>query len=225
MTELEKASSGVKELISRLRDEGVQAGQQKADEMVKEAQERAAQIVAEAQTEADDLRTKARAEIETERTAAQEALKVAARDTMLSLASEVQAAFEAHVRRLVSMELKDKDFLQRVILAVAGVATADKVCEGQPAELLLPEDLWVTDEEGTRLSEEGEERFRHFVIGVSEEMLREGVMLKPYKGIHAGFRVKLVGEDLEIDLSDKALSDLLLKHMTPKFKSIFEGVE
>ena len=31
MTELEKASSGVKELISRLRDEGVQAGEQHLD--------------------------------------------------------------------------------------------------------------------------------------------------------------------------------------------------
>ena len=225
MSEPEKVSSGVQDLISRLRDEGVQEGQQKADELVKKAQERAAQIVAEAQTEADELRTKARAEIETERTAAQEALKVAARDTMLSMASEVYADFEAHVRRLVSMELKDKDFLQRVILAVAGVSTADKVCEGQPAELLLPEDLWVTGEEGTRLSEEGEERFRHFAIAVSEEMLREGVTLKPYKGVRAGFRVKLVGEDLEIDLSDEALSDLMLKHMTPKFKSIFEGIE
>jgi hypothetical protein len=34
-----------------------------------------------------------------------------------------------------------------------------------------------------------------------------------------------VGEDLEIDLSDEALSELLLGYLIPRFRAIVTGVE
>jgi hypothetical protein len=37
--------------------------------------------------------------------------------------------------------------------------------------------------------------------------------------------VQLVGQDLELDLSDKALSDILLQYLTPRFRAIVTGVE
>jgi V/A-type H+-transporting ATPase subunit E len=35
----------------------------------------------------------------------------------------------------------------------------------------------------------------------------------------------VVGEDLEIDLSEDAISKLLLKHLLPRYRSILEGAE
>jgi V/A-type H+-transporting ATPase subunit E len=225
MADAAKVPSGVQQLISRLRDEGVRAGQEKADRILKEAEMRAAKIIAEAKAEAANILGKARSEIEKERAAAHDSLRVAMRDTELKLEAEVKAAFSSHLRRLVCVELRDKDFLRQVILAVAGVVTGDKVCAGQPAEMLLPRDLFVSDEKGTKLTEEGRERMRHFVLGISGEMLREGVDLKPSDDISGGIRVRLVGEDLEIDLSDKALSDLLLKNLLPRYRAIVAGIE
>ena len=46
MADAEKVSSGVQELINRLRDGGVKAGQEKADQVLREAREQAANIVA-----------------------------------------------------------------------------------------------------------------------------------------------------------------------------------
>jgi V/A-type H+-transporting ATPase subunit E len=51
------------------------------------------------------------------------------------------------------------------------------------------------------------------------------VELKPHGEVHAGIRVRLVGQDLEIDLSDRALSDLLLEHLTPRYRAIVTGEE
>jgi V/A-type H+-transporting ATPase subunit E len=224
MADLPKVPSGVQELIGRLRDEGVKAGKQEAESVLQEARQQADQIVAQANAEADEIRVKARTEIEAERAASREAIQMAFRDTTLKLKSQVMAAFSDHVTRLVSMELRDKDFLRQAILAIFGQATQE-VAKDQPVEVLVSEELFVTDEKGSRLTEEGKERLRHMVLGISGEMLREGVDLKPSGETNGGMRVRLVGEDLEIDLSDEALSELLLGYLIPRFRAIVTGVE
>lgn len=224
MADLPNVPSGVQELIGRLRDEGVKAGKQEAESVLQEARQQADQIVAQANAEADEIRDKARTEIEAERAASREAIQMAFRDTTLKLKSQVMAAFSDHVRRLVSMELRDKDFLRQAILAIFGQATQE-VAKDQPVEVLVSEELFVTDEKGSRLTKEGKERLRHMVLGISGEMLREGVDLKPSGETNGGMRVRLVGEDLEIDLSDEALSELLLGYLIPRFRAIVTGVE
>ncbi|MBW1992458.1 MAG: hypothetical protein JRI59_10180, partial [Deltaproteobacteria bacterium] len=62
---------------------------------------------------------------EAERQAFEEAVKKAFRDTRLELASQVRAAFTAHVRRLVSMEMEDREFLRQCLLVIIGYATRD----------------------------------------------------------------------------------------------------
>jgi V/A-type H+-transporting ATPase subunit E len=66
---------------------------------------------------------------------------------------------------------------------------------------------------------------RHLVLGISGDMLREGVDLKPSEDISGGIRIRLVGEDLEIDLSDQAISDLLLQNLLPRYRAIVTGAE
>jgi V/A-type H+-transporting ATPase subunit E len=225
MAETTKVASGVQELINRLRDEGVKAGREKSDQVLREAREQASRIVAQAKTEAEEILSKARSEIETERAAAHDSLRVAIRDTELKMEAELKADFAAHVKRLVSVELSDREFLRQIVLAIAGMAAGDKACEGQPVEVLLPQDLFETDERETRLTERGQDRMRHLVLGISGDMLREGVDLKPSEDISGGIRIRLVGEDLEIDLSDQAISDLLLQNLLPRYQAIVTGAE
>lgn len=224
MTDTRTASAGVQELINRLREEGVQAGRQEADRVVQEARKQAAQIVAQAKEEAEEMRKKARADIESERTAAFWALHMAARDTQIRLREIVKSSFATRVKRLVSGELQHRDFLRQIILAIAGRA-ASQVKEGQPIEICVSEEYLRAPEEGGGLTEKGMEAMRHFVTGVTGELLREGVVIKPAEGKNPGICVRLVGEDLEIDLSDRAISDLLLKHLIPRYRTVLSGLE
>ena len=91
--------------------------------------------------------------------------------------------------------------------------------------MLLSEKLFQTDEEGTRLTEDGQDNMRRLVLGISGEMLEEGVDLKPSASIGGGIRIRLVGEDLEIDLSDEAISELLLQNLLPRYRAIVSGAE
>ena len=225
MAETTNTASGVQELINRLRDEGVKAGREKSDQVLREAQEQASRIVAQANTEAEEILSKARNDIETEKAAVIEFLRVAIRDTELKMAAELKADFSAHVRRLVSVEMQDREFLRQIILAIAGMAVGDKAGEGQPVEVLLPKELFETDEKVTKLTPAGRDRMRHMVLGISADMLREGVDLKPSEDIRGGLRIRMVGADLEIDLSDQAISDLLLQNLLPRYRAIVTGVE
>jgi V/A-type H+/Na+-transporting ATPase subunit E len=225
MDEQRQVSSGVMELIARLRDDGVKAGRKKADQVLQEALEKAARIVAEAEAEAEEILTRAKVQIERDRQAGMGSLRMAIRDTELKMEAGLKADFAAHVRRLVSIEMGDREFIRKCILAVSGMATGHMVCEGQPVEVLLPKDLFETDELGSRLTPEGKEQMHHLVLGISADMLREGVELKPSDTLKRGIRIRLTGEDLEIDLSDKALSDLLLQNLLPRYQAIVRGEE
>ena len=56
MAEETPTSSGVQDLISRIRDEGVQAGRQEAERILAEAQQQAARRVDDARSEVDEMR-------------------------------------------------------------------------------------------------------------------------------------------------------------------------
>ena len=216
MEEQSPQASGVQELITRIRDDGVRAGEGKAEEIIAEARREAGRILAEARAEVEETRRKASEVIESNRSAALEALRLAARDTGLQLESAVLASFEEHVKRLVAPVTFDGTFITALILRLAGQATetypADQELEILVSDLLTGED-----------NEELDQRARESVLGISSNMLREGVEIIPSSEVEGGARVRVVGEDLEIDLTNEAISKLLLKHLLPRYRAILEG--
>lgn len=224
MTQPQPVSSGVQELIDKLKNDGVIAGQEKADQLIKEAQNEASRIVAKAKLEADKLVSDATKKINQEKESAHEAIQIAFRDTELSLRSKVREAFSDQLRHLVSLELQDTEFIKQLILAVVGFRAHD-MPQDQKAEIVVPSQLFEEDSQGTRLSQEGKQSLRHFVLGISDKMLRAGIELKPSPDFAGGIKVRLVGKDLEMDFSDEAISTLLLKYLLPRFRAIVAGEE
>ncbi|MCP4396938.1 MAG: hypothetical protein GY801_06520 [bacterium] len=222
--ETKSTSSGVKDLIGRLKDEGVQAGRQEAENIVREAQERASRIVADAKAESEKLLKQAHTKNEADKVHANESLRVAVRDTEIELRDGLKKAFESHVKRLVSKEVQDKEFLRQLLLAIVGT-TAQKISKDQKVDALIPEYVLNTSEEGAAVSDKGNERLKNFVRSGTGEMLRAGVELKAASDFKGGIKVKLVGEDVVFDFSADALSNLILKHLLPRYRAIVEGVE
>ncbi len=223
MADITPQASGVQELIQRLRNQGVDAGRAEAERIVEEAHKRAAQIVANAKAEAEQVRVGARADAEAERKAAEAALQSAYRDTVLRLVSALTMHFEGQVRRLVARELREKEFVRKLILEVVRQATPGDL-GAQRAEILLPAELIGVEALRARPEEVKEGTLTHFVMGLSGEMLRQGIELKPMGEDTAGIRIRLVGQDLEIDLTERAVADLLLKHLLPRYRAVLEGV-
>ena len=201
MAETTKTSSGVQELIDRIRDQGVQAAQEEADRLLRDAQATSAEIVATAKAEAEATQAKARTEIEAYRLASMDASEACRRDTVLDLKARVMSRFEefvqavgylGHARQGTGSEHRARPSGPR----------GDEFIKDKEIEVRLSSSLLEGQTEPV-FKEEG----KLAILGLSSDMLREGLELVSDSDIEGGARVRLVQDKLEIDLRTARLPE------------------
>lgn len=224
-TDDKKLSSGVDELIAKLRDEGVSAGRAEADSIVGDARARAQKILDKANADARERIEAARKESDAYRAAGEAALKTAMRDTVLDMKTALMERFSSDLKRLVSHQMQDPEVLKQMILEVAGRTRADgEVGDADELEVLLPEEVVGLEELRVNPEELRKGRLTKFVLGLTGEMLREGVAFSGSQDIAAGIQIQLKDKDITLDLTEKAVAALLLQHLQPRFRAILEGI-
>lgn len=220
------AAAGVEALIDRLRQEGAERGRTEAERLLADARAEAERIRAEARADAERLLADARREVEQHRASAQQALDLAVRDTVLALKNRLSERFEEHVRRLVSHELGDRELLGKLILEVAGRAArpvlGEESGEAAEVEVLLPASVVSLDQLRRAPEELSQPELRELVLGVAGGVLRDGVRLATGGG--EGLHVRMVGAELELDLSDQTIAAALLEHLRPRYWALLEGL-
>ncbi|WP_432697436.1 ATPase [Marinobacterium sp. YM272] len=224
MSEMEKshAASGVEALIDRLRLQGVEKGQEEAAQLIEEAQHRADWLIEQAEQEAKQIRDKAKADAERLRKGGEDALKIAARDVQLQLREALGRVFADRVRILVNEQLDDAEFMQLLLREVVCTVRENAELESKPVEVLLPAQFVGIDELRRNPNAYREGKLSNFVQQLLAEQLREGVSFDI--GDQRGLVLRFEGEDAEMDLSDRALAELLLRHLQPRFRALLEGV-
>ena len=214
-------SSGVQELIERLRQEGIADGRNEARKLVDEAHVQAKKIIDDADSRAHELVTQAQREADHSKNAAREAVNLAARDTILELKSALTTQFSRRVSEMVTETLADPDFLKKVILELAG-KVRDKIEEAKEVEIMLPPDIIGLDELRRHPEKVKEGALGQFVLATSADIFRTGVSF--VRGEHKwGIIIRLVDDDLHIELTEEIISDLLLEHLLPRFRALLEG--
>lgn len=214
-------STGVAALINRLRDDGIEQGRSQAQALVTTAQKEASDLVAAAQREADSILVKAKDEAGKLKAAGEHAIGLAMRDTVLSLEDELVKEFRNQLTRLVKGLLADPAFLQQLILEVA--SKVPPASAGKPVELLLPAQLVSLEDLQRKPEQASPGTLMHFVLSLGGGMLRDGITFGAADDGEAGIRIRLVDDDVRIDLTGSAISALLLKHMLPRFRALLRG--
>jgi V/A-type H+-transporting ATPase subunit E len=216
----ETQSSGVQELIDRLREEGVTKGQEEADGLMAAARQKAVGILDDAQTAAEKIIAGAEREAERKCKSGEEALRLAARDAVLKLQEAIGDDFMRKVRKLVSHTLGDQEFLQRLILEITRKAMPDETAG--PVEVLLPDNVVTLEELREKPEQAVEGTLSHFVLGLAGDVIREGLSFDVSDDDVPGVRIRLVEEEVEIELTDETISALLMDHLVPRFRAIME---
>ena len=221
----DKVSHGVEQLIERLRDDGVKQGRAEAQRIVDDAEHRATWLINQAREQADEMLLKAREEAERLRRSGEEALQIAARDAVLNMKGFLSERFAVEVRRLVGEQMRDEALLRDLILAIAGRVREDMDLDKAAAlEVLLPRDVIGLDELRHHPETLKEGTLSHFVLAVAQSLLREGVTFSVGEARQSGIRIRLVGQDLEVELTDETVARLLLTHLQPRFRALVEGI-
>jgi V/A-type H+/Na+-transporting ATPase subunit E len=218
------ASSGVEALIDRLREEGVASGRTEAEGIVAEARREAASLEQEAQRKAEDILRQAHTDAERTRAAGEEALRVAMRDSVLEMKGHLTTRFSEEVRRLVSADMAQEAFLERLILEVAGRARQEAgMDESSKMEILLPSGVVALDELRRRPEELRQGSLSHFVLSVANNVLRDGVTFRVADDLKGGIRICLREGEIRVDLTPEQVAKVLLEHLHPRFRAILEG--
>ncbi len=214
-------SAGVEGLINRLRDQGIEQGRSQAEALITAAQQQAAEIIAAATAEAETIVMKGKEESKKLKIAGEDAIRLAMRDTVLAMEGDLLNEFVNRLRLMVKGVLADPAFLERLILEVASkaaTALADK-----RAELLLPSEFVSLEDLKKKPEEARPGTLMQFVQSLSGGMLREGMSFGVSDEGAAGIKIRLVDEDVQIELTENAVNSLLIRHMLPRFRALLRG--
>jgi V/A-type H+-transporting ATPase subunit E len=219
-------SENVESLIERLKNEGVTAGKQEAAEILAKAQEKSDQILAKAHREAEGLINQAHAEIKQERQAMEDALGLAARNMRLELRQVLYDRFKEEVRRLIHQELTNEETIRQLIMLLTlDNAEALQKFKAKNLKLELPATVLAFEEIRKDPTLLAHDPLKALVQGVTRDMFKRGMEVHVnHNKAEAGIKIGMVDEKIEIDLSEEAISELLLKHIQPRFRALLEGL-
>lgn len=194
----------IKELITKIQQEGIKIAQDKAQRIEEETKKAAADILHKAKTEADKIIKEAKEASCAMQAATENTLKQAGRDLVLSLKKEINAVLEKIIARQIRQALTPAE-LEKIIAALVK-GTQQK--EASHIEVIL-------NKEDLKKLEDG------FLEKLKSE-LKKGVTLKASEDILAGFMISFDQGKSYFDFSDKSLADYIATYLKPQLAGILK---
>ncbi|XSG83852.1 MAG: hypothetical protein ACPW60_08915 [Methylohalobius sp. ZOD2] len=218
------AGSGVDALVQRLRDEGVEAGRREAQRLIQQAKQEAESIISDAQAQKNRMLEEARQDAHELSDGGKEALRIAARDSILKLKHQILNLFSEQLHDKISASLQETDLLRRMITQIAA-KTRDEldIDPAESMEILISE--ISLDARSLRADPMDLDRDPLVMLALDaiRDTLNPGIHLSLTKDKFHGIRIALKDRGIEIDLSDEGVTALLLAHLQPRFKAILDG--
>jgi V/A-type H+-transporting ATPase subunit E len=215
--EVEKEELGVKQLIERIRTDGIKTTEEESAKLRKEAEGELKEVRKKATEEIKGKLEATDREITTRKEQFEQGLKIAARDFLLELKGKLE---EGLLRGAVSKEaekvLADPGFLKKAVLAVVSEFGKESG-EITDIELLLPK-------------KESKELKGYFMKKIGEEIAERAKGEKArvkigLMGGKVGFKVAPKGKNYQLDITLEALTDSFVSFLRPDFRRYFLGEE
>jgi V/A-type H+-transporting ATPase subunit E len=220
-------SQGIEALIEQLKENGVKAGKDAAEKLIAAAQIKANEILNNAQAKSKAILDEAHQTILQEKKATEDALRLAARNMRLELRQNLIDRFTQEVNRIVHKELDNEAMLRQLILLIAGdTAKQLQAFNAEQCEIILPERILDFEEIRKNPDLMNKDPLKELIQSLTHKMLKNGMssIINPDAKKPAGIKVHLIDENIVLDLSEEAVSALLIKHMQPRFRALLEGL-
>ena len=176
----------IQDLVSSIRKDGIDAANAEAETIISEAKKKAEAIVADAKAEAKSIQETSEKEINILKESAAISAEQAKRDAMLAFKTEVKAEFEKILSAKVKENLSDAA-LGKLIHAVV----ADEDVKNYSVEVAT-----VSDALRAELADE----------------IKNGLEIRPAKGVRAGFRLAAKDGSGYFDCSDDEIMQMLMPY-------------
>ena len=196
----------IRELIEKIRSEGVRAGEDKAKAIELDALEKARRIIADAETEAKRILRETRESISRSEESSRSSLRQAARDVIIGLKKEILALLNkitlSHVHKTLTIEETGKL-----------IAHLLKECKAKDKG-----DVIIS------LKKEDAEKLAAVFMSELSDELKKNLVLKPSEDIRGGFTISYDHGKSYYDFTDKALAEYIGSYVRPKLSEILKDI-
>ncbi len=188
----------LKNLIDKIKKDGVEQAENEAAKIVTDANNQAKNIIDQAQKQSQDIIAKAQKEAESFKVSSEQALKQAARDSLLTLRGRVTEFFARVVKKNVQDEL-NPTVLQDIIL--------------QAVEHCIKKGIMDIE---VVVSAADKQALEKRLFSSLRKEAREKVLLKAGNGIEKGFRIGERDKNSYLDFTDQAIAEGFKRYLNPK---------
>ncbi|MBO5564627.1 MAG: hypothetical protein J5935_03320 [Lachnospiraceae bacterium] len=176
----------IKDLVSSIRKDGIDAANAEAESILAEARQKAASIIEDAKEEAKQHKDATEKEIDILKESAKVGAEQAKRDAVLSFKAEIQKEFE----KILAADVR-KEFSGESLTTLIRAAMAEEDVGEYAVEIAE-----VSEELKQQLAEE----------------IRNGLEIRPSKEVQQGFRLSAKDGSGFFDCSDEAIMEMLMPY-------------
>lgn len=207
MKGLETGKDKVKKICDVLKRETLEPAKQEAEGIVASAREQADEILADAHKEAKKMIENAHLEIEKQKTIFQASLTQACRQTLEVLKEKIERQlFNPELSKLVAKPMQDPKLMAQLIHAI--IHALEK--EGTQSDLSVVISSAISARAVNEL----------LASDVIQRLKEKGVLVSSIGG---GIEVKLLKDNITIDLSDETIKELVAAYIRKDFREFIFG--
>ncbi len=208
MKAVETGKDKVKKICEVLRRETLEPAEHEAASLLEKARKEAASIIKEAERQGENIKKKAQEEAEMLRIRTHSTLQQACKQSLETLRQTIiDKLFQPELAKTLGKVLHTDKVLANLIEAVVkGIEKEGIECDLQ---------AYISSAVSARDINE------LLAPQVIKRLREKGVLVGTFAG---GIQVKLVGENLMIDLSEEALTELLCSYVRKDFREMFFSV-
>jgi len=192
----------IKDLIVKIRQEGIKAAQEQAAQIKTEADALARKIIADAKSAAKVIIEQANAETKRQSDATKASLKQAGRDLLISLRKEIDS------------------MLSSLIKAELGRALTAEELAGIIGSLIKSAPLSLNSEIIVSLNEKDKEKLENGFLKHLAQETKKQIILKSANEIANGFVISFDAGKSSFDFSDSALTEYITGSLKPELDKI-----
>ncbi len=197
----------LKNIIDKIKEEGVTAGETRAEEIVAEAELAAKNILKEAEVKKNEILKDAQKEAQGLNSKAEEAVRQSARDVVLGLKEDIIAVFDRVIKKEVAAQLSP-DILKEMIVKLAENVVKN---ESFDVEILL--------------NKEDKQKLEQTFLKDVQEEFKKGVTLTMSGKVEKGFRIGEKDKNSYYDFTDEAIAEAFKAYLNPKMVQILSDEE
>lgn len=193
----------VKELIDKIKSDGVNVAEAKAAEIVKNAEAKAQEIEEKAKKEAAQIIAKAKEDALRSENSGKDALRQAGRDLVLNLQSKITDLFNVIIKAEVASSMDEK-VLGEAITKLIGSWNTDV----SDLKILLSKIDFGKAEAGLKSK--------------LADQIKKGLDIKPSDQLDAGFLVSVKDGSAYHNFSAEGIAEVLSEYLNPRLSALLE---